>query len=65
MSFTVSADEKADLACTYAALILNEAQATVNAENIAALLEAAGVEVEGYYPKLFGMSFLYSISLSI
>ncbi len=54
MPFTVEDSEKPDLLCTYAALILNDAGAPVNAENIQKLITAAGGEVEVYYPKLFG-----------
>ena len=52
MSF-VNDDNRAELACSYAALILQDSNPPINAENIATLLESAGVEVEGYYPKLF------------
>ena len=53
MSFTVADEERSDLICTYAALILNDDQAPITAENIKKIVEAAGCDVEDYYPKLF------------
>jgi len=58
MPFTVSDDERADLLCTYAALILYEEGGEISPENIKKLIAAAGGEVEDYYPKLFGTSTL-------
>lgn len=55
MPFTVSDNERADLLCTYAALILYDDNAPITAENIQKLIDAAGGEVESYYPALFGM----------
>jgi len=46
-----------ELACTYAALILHDAHATISAENINALTQAAGVKVAPYWPKVFASAF--------
>ena len=54
MPFTVADNEKSELAVTFAALALHDDGAPITAENIAALVEAAGIEVEPYWPKLFG-----------
>ena len=42
-----------ELACTYAALILHDDGVEATADNIKAIIAAAGVEVEGYWPSLF------------
>eukprot|EP00408_Alexandrium_pacificum_P015069 CAMPEP_0171217360 /NCGR_PEP_ID=MMETSP0790-20130122/32646_1 /TAXON_ID=2925 /ORGANISM="Alexandrium catenella, Strain OF101" /LENGTH=92 /DNA_ID=CAMNT_0011683149 /DNA_START=1 /DNA_END=275 /DNA_ORIENTATION=- len=41
-----------ELACTYAALILHDDGAEVSATNMANLIKAANVQVEGYWPML-------------
>eukprot|EP00698_Gefionella_okellyi_P005052 TRINITY_DN14644_c0_g1_i1.p1 TRINITY_DN14644_c0_g1~~TRINITY_DN14644_c0_g1_i1.p1 ORF type:complete len:109 (-),score=37.87 TRINITY_DN14644_c0_g1_i1:67-393(-) len=43
----------AELACTYAALLLNDADVAISADKIRAVLKAANVEVEAYWPALF------------
>ncbi|KZV43118.1 hypothetical protein F511_04510 [Dorcoceras hygrometricum] len=43
----------AEIACTYAALILHDDGIAVTAEKIAKLVEAANVKVESYWPSLF------------
>ncbi|XP_073131081.1 large ribosomal subunit protein P1-like [Henckelia pumila] len=43
----------AELACTYAALILEDDGISVTAEKIAALVNAGGLTVESYWPSLF------------
>ena len=54
-SFKMS--QTADLACTYAALILDDGGADVSAENIAALVKAAGVTVPPYLPGMYAKVF--------
>ncbi|XP_075502907.1 large ribosomal subunit protein P1-like isoform X2 [Primulina tabacum] len=43
----------AELACTYAALILHDDGIAVTAEKIAKLVAAANLKVESYWPSLF------------
>jgi ribosomal protein L12E/L44/L45/RPP1/RPP2 len=43
----------AELACTYAALILHDDGVEVTVDNITAILAAAKVEIEPYWPRLF------------
>jgi hypothetical protein len=43
----------AELACTYAALILADDDVAVTSEKISTILKAAGVDVEPYWPSLF------------
>ena len=42
-----------ELACVYAALILNDDGLEISAENIQKIITASGVEVEAYWPTLF------------
>ncbi|XP_010541757.1 PREDICTED: 60S acidic ribosomal protein P1-like [Tarenaya hassleriana] len=42
-----------ELACTYAALILHDEGIHVTAEKISALVKAANLSVESYWPSLF------------
>ncbi|EKX47943.1 hypothetical protein GUITHDRAFT_196205 [Guillardia theta CCMP2712] len=41
------------LACTYATLILHDDGLPITADNVAKLTEEAGLEVPGFWPKLF------------
>lgn len=49
-------DDKPDLLCTYAALILQDENLPLSADNIAKLVKAAGAQddIEAFYPKVFG-----------
>ena len=42
-----------ELACTYAALLLHDEKIPITAEKISAVLKAANVTVEAYWPQLF------------
>eukprot|EP00002_Diphylleia_rotans_P028722 TRINITY_DN57_c0_g2_i1.p2 TRINITY_DN57_c0_g2~~TRINITY_DN57_c0_g2_i1.p2 ORF type:complete len:115 (+),score=29.85 TRINITY_DN57_c0_g2_i1:113-457(+) len=46
-----------ELACSYAALILGDDNIPVTADKISAILKAAKVEVEPYWPELFANLF--------
>ena len=48
----LSPAERAQLACTYATLILHDENIDIKADKIAKLVNAAGVNVEAYWPKL-------------
>merc|ERR1712227_481663 len=43
----------AELACTYAALILNDDDVEITGDKITAILKAANVEFEQFWPSLF------------
>merc|ERR1740138_1476251 len=49
----LSAEQKDELICTYAALILHDDGAEVSAENMNKLIKAAGCSVEAYWPTLY------------
>jgi len=53
MPFVVPAEEKAELACTFAALILHDDNLKVDSDNIGKLLAAANVQIEPYWAKLY------------
>mmetsp|Transcript_39479 Transcript_39479/g.87818 ORF Transcript_39479/g.87818 Transcript_39479/m.87818 type:complete len:107 (+) Transcript_39479:82-402(+) len=46
-----------ELACTYAALILHDDGLEITADNISAIVKAAGITVEPYWPGLFAKLF--------
>jgi len=43
----------AELACTYAALVLNDDDVEITGDKITAILKAANVEFEPFWPSLF------------
>lgn len=49
----LSKEEVAQLACTYAALILYDDGQDITSDKLATLISAAGVQVDSYWPKLF------------
>mmetsp|Transcript_2062 Transcript_2062/g.4241 ORF Transcript_2062/g.4241 Transcript_2062/m.4241 type:complete len:124 (-) Transcript_2062:50-421(-) len=49
----LSKEQMDELLCTYAALILHDDGATIDATNMANLIKASGCSVEGYWPMLF------------
>mmetsp|Transcript_44487 Transcript_44487/g.105426 ORF Transcript_44487/g.105426 Transcript_44487/m.105426 type:complete len:126 (+) Transcript_44487:68-445(+) len=49
----LSKEQQDELVCTYAAMILHDDGAEVNAANMANLIKAAGCSVEAYWPMLF------------
>eukprot|EP00520_Triparma_pacifica_P002682 CAMPEP_0118644240 /NCGR_PEP_ID=MMETSP0785-20121206/6832_1 /TAXON_ID=91992 /ORGANISM="Bolidomonas pacifica, Strain CCMP 1866" /LENGTH=119 /DNA_ID=CAMNT_0006535983 /DNA_START=66 /DNA_END=425 /DNA_ORIENTATION=+ len=49
----LSAEQKQEIATSMAALALYDGDAEISSENIKTLLDAAGVEVEGFYPIIF------------
>jgi large subunit ribosomal protein LP1 len=52
-SAQLSLQERDELLCTYAALILHAEKMEISAENISKVLTAAGAKVEAYWPSLF------------
>jgi len=50
---TLSESEIAELACTYAALILHDEKIAVTSDKISTLLKTAGVNVPPFWPGLF------------
>jgi len=53
MPFTVAPEEKAELLCTFAALLLHDEKLKIDGDNIQKLITAAGAQIEPYWPKLF------------
>eukprot|EP00249_Psilotum_nudum_P033587 c51003_g1_i1 orf=70-333(+) len=49
----VETSDKEQLACTYAALILQDDNLEVSAENISAIVKEANITVNPYFPKLW------------
>ena len=52
-----------ELACTYAALILNDDDCEITGDKIATILKAASVEVEPFWPGLFAGALKVHFSL--
>ena len=50
-------DQKAQLACTLATLILSDEKISITSEKIGSLLTAANVQVAPYWPGLFNKTF--------
>merc|ERR1712045_302418 len=49
----ISEKMSAELACTYAALILNDDDVEITGDKISTILKAASVDVEPFWPSLF------------
>jgi len=49
----LSPEQRDELACTYASLILRDDEIEITAENIQKLVKQAGISVEAYWPSLF------------
>ena len=53
MPFVVAPEEKAELLCTFAALLLHDEGLKIDGDNIQKLITAAGAQVEPFWPKLY------------
>eukprot|EP01087_Luapelamoeba_hula_P003909 TRINITY_DN137_c0_g1_i1.p1 TRINITY_DN137_c0_g1~~TRINITY_DN137_c0_g1_i1.p1 ORF type:complete len:132 (+),score=42.89 TRINITY_DN137_c0_g1_i1:141-536(+) len=53
MAAELTKEQTAELACTYAALILHDDNVQITASKMSTLIKAAGVSVPAYYPGLF------------
>ena len=49
----ISSQDKATLACSYAMMILHDEGLGVTAEKMQKLIVASGIEIEGYWTKIF------------
>merc|ERR1740127_384163 len=49
----LSSDERGELCCSYAALMLHDDGVEITAEKLAKVIKASGNEVEPYWPLLF------------
>ena len=49
----LSSDERGELCCSYAALMLHDDGLEISAERLAKVIKASGNEVEPYWPLLF------------
>merc|ERR1712100_608713 len=50
---SLSKNEKDELCCTYAALLLHDGDLEINAEKLSKVIKASGNSVESYWPGLF------------
>jgi len=50
---SLTPEQKDELVCTYAALILHDDGAEISAENLNKLIKASGNSVEAYWPALY------------
>ena len=50
---SLTPEQKDELVCTYAALILHDDEAEISAENMNKLITASGNKVEAYWPALY------------
>merc|ERR1719478_1696439 len=49
----LSADEKAELCCSYAALMLHDDGVDITAEKLSKIIKSSGNTIEPYWPALF------------
>ena len=54
-----------ELACTYAALILNDDDCEITGDKIATILKAASVDVEPFWPSLFAGALKVRLSFKL
>jgi len=53
MSVPLTGEQKEELACSYAGLLLHDSGLPINAENIKKVLKGANVNVQSYLPGIF------------
>jgi len=53
MADLLTKEQRDELACTYAALILHDDNVPITSGKLSTLIKAAGVSVPAYYPSLF------------